>query len=293
MKPFANLNDGTQGAPRLQCGHTFWNLERLPMNAPVEWTIAEKMRLVQEAGFAHIECWIGDDERGQTAVREAKANGLTLALGHRPTSVEGTLDTVRLAEKFGAKWVLCQPASAFHPLGEVVEIVRAGARAAAERGMNYFVETHRNNFTETIPQTLTLLEAVPEIAITADFSHFVVVGEFYGRAGEGAVERMRPIIERVAHVHGRISNGEQIQVDVGDGTDLSEGTSAGLFFELWRECFASWKKRAQPGDVLPFSSELGPPRYAITTLDGKEISDRWEQSLVMRSIAQKAWEAAD
>ena len=291
MKPFSFLNDGTGAAPRLQCGHTFWNLERLPFNAPVEWTLGEKMRRVKDAGFAHIECWIGDDERGHTVVQEAQKNGLHLALGHRPTSVEGTQETVRFAQKFGAKWVLCQPASAFHPLEEVVDIVRAGSELAAELGLNYFVETHRNNFTETIPQTLRLIEAVPDIAITADFSHFVVVGEFYGWAGEGAVDRMRSIIERVAHVHGRISNGEQVQVDVGDGEDVSEGTPAGLFFELWRECFASWRKRAQPGDVLPFSSELGPPRYAITTLEGLEISDRWQQSLVMREIAQSAWDA--
>lgn len=117
---------------------------------------------------------------------------------------------MRRADKFGAKWVLCQPATAYHPLSEVVDIVRAGSQAAAERNINYFVETHRNNFTETIRQTLELVEAVPDIAITADFSHFAVVGEFYGWSGEGAIERMRPIIECVAHVHGRISNGEQV-----------------------------------------------------------------------------------
>jgi len=292
MQPFSHFTDQSAAAPRLQCGHTFWNLERLPFNSPVEWTIEEKIREVKEADFQHIECWIEDDERGQSVVREVHQHGLQLALGHRPLTVEGTLDAVRRAQKFGAKWVLCQPASAYHPLAEVVAIVRAGSQAAADAGIHYFVETHRNNFTETIPQTLQLLDAVPDIAITADFSHFVVVGEFYGWAGEGSIERMRPIIERVAHVHGRISNGEQVQVDVGDGKDTSEGTPAGLFFQLWRECFASWKARAKPGDVLPFSSELGPPRYAITTPEGLEISDRWQQSLVMRDLAQRAWDAA-
>ncbi len=293
MKPFSFLNDATQDPPRLQLGHSLWGLERLPFNGSVEWTLDEKMRRVKEAGFAHIECFIQDDEHGQNVAREAQNHDLMLALGHRPMNVESTLKAVRGAHTLGAKWVLCQPASAFHSLAEVVEIVREGAALASELNLCYFVETHRNNFSETIPQTLQLLEAVPEIALTADFSHFVVVGEFYGWAGEGAVERMRPIIERVAHVHGRISNGEQVQVDVGDGENLSEGTPAGLFFELWRECFSAWKRRAKPGDVLPFSSELGPPRYAITTPDGKEISDRWQQSLVMRQIAQRAWEASE
>jgi hypothetical protein len=54
----------------------------------------------------------------------------------------------------------------------------------------------------------------------------------------------------------------------------------------------SWKVGAAPGDILPFSSELGPPRYAITTPEGKEISDRWEQGLLMTKLAQEAWDAA-
>lgn len=71
-----------------------------------------------------------------------------------------------------------------------------------------------------------------------------------------------------------------------------EGTPVGLFFDLWRECFRAWRKRAKAGDVMPFTSELGPPRYAITTPDGREISDRWQQSLVLREIAQDAWDAS-
>jgi sugar phosphate isomerase/epimerase len=148
------------------------------------------------------------------------------------------------------------------------------------------VETHRNNFTETISQTLQLIEAVPEIKITADFSHFVVCGEFYGGEGEGFLEKVAPIIERVAHVHGRISNGEQVQVDVGDG----QSAPARFFVQIWENIFQSWCKNAQAGDILPFSPELGPPRYAIVTPDGEEISDRWAQSLVMRELALEAWQ---
>ena len=47
-----------------------------------------------------------------------------------------------------------------------------------------------------------------------------------------------------------------------------------------------------PGDVFPFTSELGPPRYAITLPDGREFSDRWQQSLVMKQLAQQAWDSA-
>lgn len=54
----------------------------------------------------------------------------------------------------------------------------------------------------------------------------------------------------------------------------------------------AWLKNARPGDVLPFASELGPPAYAIIDPAGREICDRWEQSLVMKRLAQQAWEKA-
>ena len=287
MQAFSNLNDQSQNPPSLRTGHTFWNLEKLPFNSPVEWTIEEKIARVKNAGFGHIECWLGDDERGESVVSELRKHELPLALGHRPCSVADTRGTVELAAKWDAQWVLCQPASAYHTLEEVVQIVREGAKMAADHGLCYFVETHRNNFTETIRQTLELIEAVPEIKMTADFSHFVVGGEFYGWEGEGAIERLQPIIEKVAHVHARISNGEQVQVDVGDG---QSDPAARFFVQIWTQIFKTWRKTAQNGDILPFSSELGPPRYAITLPDGSEFSDRWEQAIVMRNLAEEAWQ---
>ena len=292
MSPFRNLNDGTGNPPRLQLGQTLWGMIGLPMNAPTEWTLDEKFARCRDASLRHVECWIGDDQEGRGTIEKLGAYDLDWALGHRPSSAEQTRQTVEFAARNGARWVLCQPASAYHSLEEVVAIVRAGAALAAERGLCYFVETHRNNFTETIRQTLELIEAVPDIKITADFSHFVVVGEFYGWEAEGALERMQPIIERVAHVHGRISNGEAVQVDVGDG-EGDEGTPAHFFTRLWAAIFKRWRHDAAPGDVMPFSSELGPPRYAITLPDGREFSDRWQQGLVMTQLAERAWQQSE
>jgi hypothetical protein len=33
----------------------------------------------------------------------------------------------------------------------------------------------------------------------------------------------------------------------------------------------NWKQGAGSGDVFPFASELGPPRYAITLPDGRNF----------------------
>jgi hypothetical protein len=56
---------------------------------------------------------------------------------------------------------------------------------------------------------------------------------------------------------------------------------------------AAWLRKSQPGDVLPFTCELGPAPYAITDLSGRELSDRWEQSLIIKRLAQEAWSDAE
>ena len=287
MADFTHYNDGSQNAPRLQVGTALWSLIGLPMNDATEWTLDEKFSRCKAAGFEHVECWLDDCNEAEVSAA-LKRHDLKVVLGHRPFSVEDVRNTVERAKRLGAEFIFMQPATAFTNFDEVVAIVSEGRSIAADNGLTCFVEVHRNNWTETIPQTLQLLERLPDIRFTADLSHFVVVGEFYGWEGEGAIEKMRPILEKSAHAHGRISNGEQVQVDVGDGA----GETAQFFVSLWAHAMKAWLQDAGPGDVFPFTSELGPPRYAITLPDGKEFSDRWEQSLVMKKLAMQAWAQA-
>jgi hypothetical protein len=88
---------------------------------------------------------------------------------------------------------------------------------------------------------------------------------------------------------GRVSNGEQVQIDVGPSAD---NLHARRFAALWKRVMVSWLKRAQPGDILPFRVELGPPDYAILDLEGREISDRWAQTLVLRTLAERLFNEA-
>ena len=286
---FSRLNDGTNNAPRLRVQHAMWSLIGLPMNAELdgqkEWTLDEKCAHVKDAGFESIECWLSDEDESEVS-QALQRHGLGIVLGHRPFSLDTVRATIERAKRVNAEFIFAQPASAFTPFDEIVTLVTEGRKIANDAGVHFWVETHRNNWTENLPQTLQLIEAVPDIRFTADLSHFIVVGEFYGWEDEGAIERLRPVLERSSHAHGRISNGEQVQVDVGDGS----GQTAQFFVSLWTEMLRAWRKDAGPGDIFPFAPELGPPRYAITLPDGREFSDRWTQSLVIKQLIESAWE---
>jgi hypothetical protein len=86
-----------------------------------------------------------------------------------------------------------------------------------------------------------------------------------------------------------VSNGQQVQVDIGP-----EGTHPMVehFKRWWTKGMAHWESQARPGDVFPYVCELGPATYSIT-LPGttQEISDRWQQALVLKKIAEECWES--
>ena len=42
--------------------------------------------------------------------------------------------------------------------------------------------------------------------------------------------------------------------------------------------------------MLTFLCELGPPPYAVTGSDGRELSDRWQDALVMKDMIRKLWD---
>jgi len=287
MAKYDRYNDGSGNPPRLRVEHSLWSLGKLPMNAPIEWTLDEKLRQAKAAGFEAVNCGVIDSNEREISTALSTA-GLRLVMGDRLFNLDNVREMVERAARLSADFIFVQPASAFHSLDEVATLAGEGRKIANGRGVTMFVETHRNNFTENLPQTLQLIERVPDIRFTADLSHFVVVGEFYGWEDEGALERMLPILERTSHIHGRISNGEAVQVDVGDGSC----DTAQFFVRLWATAMRHWLQGAGPGDVFPFTSELGPPRYAITLPDGREFSDRWEQSLVMKKLAEQAWSEA-
>ncbi len=250
---FARYNDGSSNPPRLRVQHSLWSLRKLPMNGAVEWTLAEKFRRVKAEGFEAVECWLTDeDEREHKAALDAE--GLRLVLGHRPFTLDDVKKTVDRAVRLGADYMFAQPADAFTPLETVAALCRDGRKIANDAGIPFFVETHRNNFTETLPQTRQLIEQVPDIRFTGDLSHFVVVGEFYGWKDERAVDRMMPVLERASHLHGRISNGEQVQVDVGEGT----GDTAQFFVNLWATAMRHWLKDAQTGRRISLRQRTRP-----------------------------------
>ncbi|WP_246321090.1 hypothetical protein [Paenibacillus germinis] len=136
------------------------------------------------------------------------------------------------------------------------------------------------------------VRAIPNLRLTIDLSHYVVAGEMTGES-EQAEPFFDELLRRTTAIHARVSNGEQIQVDIGPN---AEHPMVPHYMRWWEKGVRNWLQDAQPGDMLPFLPELGPPAYGITSdnyaAERLEISDRWEQALLFRQLILDVWQRA-
>lgn len=62
-----------------------------------------------------------------------------------------------------------------------------------------------------------------------------------------------------------------------------------IFKGWWKFGIRQWRERSGEDATLVFLCELGPPPYAITDGDQRELSDRWQESLQIRDWVLEIW----
>ena len=168
--------------------------------------------------------------------------------------------------------------------GEVL-IVTAPALPEG-RIVRIIVGCHRDSLLNDLYYTLEVIDAIPELLLTADLSHFVLEREFQLPLSVRDRGYLQRIQDRTDCFQGRIASREQIQVQI----DFPQHAPwVALFKELWKDGLRSWRSRNGPDATCVFLCELGPPPYAITDGRRQELSDRWEEALQIRQWIRDIW----
>ena len=148
------------------------------------------------------------------------------------------------------------------------------------------LETHRNGTLNDLFFTLEVLEAAPDLRLCADLSHFVVDRELQLPLSDTDHRYFSTILDRSDSFQGRISNNQQIQIAL----DFPQHSAwVAQYQTWWEQGFNGWRDRQSSDATLSFLVELGPPAYAITGADQRELSDRWQEGLQIREWVQKIW----
>lgn len=280
------------GTPRLEIFQSLWAME-LRRPDGVERGLEESFELVSAAGYHGMGIDLlpdADLDEARKLRRLYERHGLGCSINAFPASIEALRPVLRMAREFDASFVNIIGRVMPLTVEGMIPVVRAWIAMGEAEGVDIRFETHRNAITNDLFATLQLLDAVPEMRLCADLSHMLVDREFWHPVTPDNHALIDRLLERSDGFQGRVASREQIQVQI---TFPQHAKWFDLFAGWWERGFRSWRRRSAPGDVLNFLCELGPPEYAITGPDGYELSDRWEEALMIRERVERIWAALE
>ncbi len=275
-------------APSLSVEQSLWGMIGLPLGGK-EWSLEQKIENIAKAGFDSIQGNVTSVEEAQKLAKLAKAKGLTLTLRASIKSQEELLKAIKVVKASGARGLIVEIKKTFASLEQGQLMIEYLIRECKKAGVAYYLDIHRNSLTQDLGKVATWAREVKGIQFDADLSHLVSAYDLGWKLSPQMAQAFDLILGKAGMVDGRISNGQQLQIDIGPKGDHPQ---AKRFQAWWKKAMVNWLKTAGNEDVFVFRSELGPPPYSITDLKGKEISDRWAQAQVLRNIAIRTWNEA-
>jgi hypothetical protein len=283
------VNDGGSNAPRLNVQQSWWAMKGLG-DGKREWTMEEKFKKIAGAGFDGVFAQLPELNLQDKWISLLDEYKLSYGIQTFPKNREEFIPLLKRAKDLGAQYINAQVADSFIIGDEAIQLLTGLLEEGTAADIPVFVESHRGRITQDLLRTAKYVQMLPNLRLTIDFSHYILAGEIEGY-NEKAEQFFDILLQRTSCIHGRVSNGQQIQVNI---DSYSEQPMLEHFVRWWEKGILNWLQAAQRGDIFPFVCELGPPNYAMTRVNQQhslieENSNRWQQSLILKRLAEELW----
>jgi hypothetical protein len=274
---------------KLEVFQSLWAMEQRRPGLP-ERPAEENFRMAAEAGYHGlcIDPAVHEIEDCRKLRPLYRKYGLKCMVNAFPAAVEELAPLLDLALELDARLVNVIGQVMPLEVAEGVALVRRWMRDAERVGLPLLFETHRDCTLNDLHYTLQLMDAVPEMRLCADLSHYVIDREMRLPLGERDRAWMHRVLRHSDCFQGRVASREQIQVQI---AFPQHQAWVEQFRDWWREGIGMWRERNDEDATLIFLCELGPPPYAITDANQQELSDRWEEALQIRRWVEEIWAA--
>ncbi len=273
---------------KLKVFQSLWAMEqRIPGVA--ERTHAESFQMIAEAGFdgVCIDPAVDEIEQSRKLKDHYESFDLQCMMNAFPYQLGDMQLLYELANELEAALVnIIGGVMPINP-ADAVPVIHRWTEEARAAGLPMLFETHRDSLLNDLYYTLQVIELVPDLRLCADLSHFVVDREMRNPISTIDQAYIERVLERSDCFQGRVANREQVQIQI----DFPQHQQwVAIFRGWWRQGMRLWRDRNDGDATLIFLCELGPPPYAITGADQRELSNRWDEALQIKQWVEEIWD---
>ncbi len=262
----------------LKLFRTLWGYQGNPAEA-----VAESA----EAGFDGIEGQVPADPMQRQALAEALSSRpldyiaeITTAVPERHASLEAHLASLELGleacRELRPLRVNCIGGCDAWSESQSLRFFQQAMELASRHGLELAFETHRSRSLFTPWITQRLAADLPDLRLTADFSHWCVVCE---RLMDSEREVIEAIAPQVVHIHARVGYDQGPQVPHPAAPAYAEALAA---HQRWWETI--WRAQLAAGSAFTtMTPEFGPDGYLHHIPFSEEpVGDLWQINNWMR-----------
>ncbi|MBD3661980.1 MAG: sugar phosphate isomerase/epimerase [Arenibacter algicola] len=248
-----------------------------------KFTIDGFCERAKTSGYDGVELWLPATSDKQEALKEAlKKHCLLLNLLHGTNKglpfkeslerYKGVLETLMLWKPV---LINSQTGSDFFTMEENKAFIDAANTISAKHNIPVYHETHRGRFSYNLPYTNKYLNLIPDLKLTLDISHWMVVHE---SLLQGKDELLGEVIKKSNHIHARIGHAEGPQVNDPRAPEWTNALERHL--GIWEQVIRKgWKEN---NGVVTVTTEFGPADYMPTLPYTRvPISDQWQANVFM------------
>jgi sugar phosphate isomerase/epimerase len=255
-------------------------------------TLDEYGAKVKKAGYDGIEIWWSLDAARQEAVFSMlKKYGLEVGFlcAGSQTDPKEHFDYFKKMVEGAARntrqrplYINCHSGHDFFSFEDNKGFIDLTTALGRETGIRILHETHRSRMLFAAPVARHFMDAVPDLRLTFDVSHWCNVSE---SLLADQPQTMALALERTDHIHARIGHQEGPQVS--DPRAPEWQAAAEAHFAWWDEIL---RRKKQRGELMTILTEFGPPDYMPTIpYTHKPVSDQWAINEYMLQTLRKRY----
>jgi sugar phosphate isomerase/epimerase len=244
----------------------------------------------KQTGYDGFEAWIPRDEKKReemlnTAAKHQLEIGFLAGSGNPDFQAhfDDYAKGVELAVATKPLYVNTHAGKDFFSVAENIKILQYGINLSKKSGVSVLCETHRGRCAYNAPVTKEYMDALPDLRLTADLSHWCVVHESLLEGFEAILDQA---LLRTVHIHARVGHQEGPQVN--DPRAPEWGSAVKVHLGWWDKVMNVAEKQKRPFQT--FLCEFGPPNYLPTLpYTQQPVADQWGVNAYMMQLLRERY----